>query len=218
MTSMGAVAESGSNERVALVPKAVSSLVNSGVSVVVESGAGERALLPDTLYTEAGATIEDAWSADMIVKVAPPLAAEVARLRSGRTLIGFLGPRKPRTRSVHSRRPVCRRRPRPSASVRAPPGTTCVPRWPIRSARRARSGWIWGSTRPVRAGTPANSEMVASLAALLGEASHEPHKTFAVRRIQYLRIRFGRLLHHGATVTECIEAPAPVVGAHPAGC
>ena len=93
-TSVGVVAESGSDERrVALVPKAVSSLVNSGVSVVVESGAGERALLPDALYTEAGATIGDAWSADVVVKVAPPSAAEVARLRSGQTLIGFLAPR-----------------------------------------------------------------------------------------------------------------------------
>ena len=77
----------------ALVPKAVSALVNSGVAVVVESGAGERALLPDELYTEAGATIGDAWAADVVVKVAPPTADEVARLRSGQTLIGFLAPR-----------------------------------------------------------------------------------------------------------------------------
>ena len=39
---VGVVRESGSGERrVALVPKAVASLVNSGVAVVVESGAGE---------------------------------------------------------------------------------------------------------------------------------------------------------------------------------
>ncbi|BBX75417.1 NAD(P) transhydrogenase subunit alpha [Mycobacterium shinjukuense] len=88
------VAESGPEERrVALVPKAVASLVNSGVTVVVEAGAGERALLPDELYTEAGASIGDAWAADIVVKVAPPTADEVARLRSGQTLIGFLAPR-----------------------------------------------------------------------------------------------------------------------------
>ena len=41
---VGVVAESGADERrVALVPKAVASLVNGGVAVVVESGAGERA-------------------------------------------------------------------------------------------------------------------------------------------------------------------------------
>ena len=92
--TVGVVAESGADERrVALVPKAVSGLVNSGVSVVVESGAGQRALLPDELYTEAGATIGDAWAADVVVKVAPPTSEEVARLRSGQTLIGFLAPR-----------------------------------------------------------------------------------------------------------------------------
>jgi NAD(P) transhydrogenase subunit alpha len=91
---VGVVAESGTDERrVALVPKAVASLVNSGVAVVVEAGAGEGALLPDHLYTEAGATIGDAWAADVVVKVAPPTKDEVARLHRGQTLIGFLAPR-----------------------------------------------------------------------------------------------------------------------------
>jgi H+-translocating NAD(P) transhydrogenase subunit alpha len=93
-TTVGVVAESGTDERrVALVPKAVGPLVKSGVAVVVESGAGEGALLTDELYTEAGATIGDGWAADIVVKVAPPTAEEVSRLRSGQTLIGFLAPR-----------------------------------------------------------------------------------------------------------------------------
>ena len=93
-TMVGVVAESRADERrVALVPNAVASLVNSGVAVVVESGAGERALLPDELYTAAGASIGDAWAADVVVKVAPPTAYEVGRLRRGQTLIGFLAPR-----------------------------------------------------------------------------------------------------------------------------
>jgi NAD(P) transhydrogenase subunit alpha len=93
-TTVGVVAESGADERrVALVPKAVGPLVKTGIAVVVESGAGERALLPDELYTEAGATIGDAWAADVVVKVAPPTADEVGRLRGGQTLIGFLAPR-----------------------------------------------------------------------------------------------------------------------------
>src|ERR1700754_4296797 len=93
-TTVGVVAESGSDERrVALVPKAVASLVNKGVTVVVESGAGEAALLPDDLYSAVGATIGDAWAADTVVKVAPPSAEEVAKLRGGQTLIGFLAPR-----------------------------------------------------------------------------------------------------------------------------
>ena len=93
-TTIGVVGESGAGERrVALVPKAVASLVNKGLAMVVESGAGERALLPDDLYTEAGATIGDAWAADVVVKVAPPATEEVGKLRSGQTLIGFLAPR-----------------------------------------------------------------------------------------------------------------------------
>ncbi|MFL6084873.1 MAG: NAD(P)(+) transhydrogenase (Re/Si-specific) subunit alpha, partial [Mycobacterium sp.] len=91
---IGVVRETGVDERrVALVPKAVASLVNSGVAVVVEAGAGEQALLPDDLYTEAGATIGEAWAADVVVKVAPPTADEVGKLRSGQTLVGFLAPR-----------------------------------------------------------------------------------------------------------------------------
>ena len=93
-TTVGVVRESGADERrVALVPKAAASLVNRGLAVVIESGAGEAALLPDDLYTEAGATIGDAWAADVVVKVAPPTAEEVGKLRSGQTLIGFLAPR-----------------------------------------------------------------------------------------------------------------------------
>ncbi|MDT7674529.1 MAG: H+-translocating transhydrogenase subunit alpha, partial [Pseudonocardiales bacterium] len=56
-------------------------------------GAGEGALLPDELYTAAGASIGDAWAADVVVKVAPPTTDEVSRLHSGQTLIGFLAPR-----------------------------------------------------------------------------------------------------------------------------
>jgi H+-translocating NAD(P) transhydrogenase subunit alpha len=93
-TTVGVVAESAADERrVALVPKAVAPLVNSGIAVVVEAGAGEGALLPDDLYTEAGATIGDAWAADIVVKVAPPNTEEVGRLKRGQTLIGFLAPR-----------------------------------------------------------------------------------------------------------------------------
>src|ERR1700759_3965794 len=93
-TTVGVVADSGTDERrVALVPKAVTSLVNSGVAVVVEAGAGEGALLPDDLYSQAGATIGDAWGADVVVKVAPPTADEIGKLHSGQTLIGFLAPR-----------------------------------------------------------------------------------------------------------------------------
>jgi H+-translocating NAD(P) transhydrogenase subunit alpha len=93
-TTVGVVRESGADERrVALVPKTVAALVNSGLAVVVESGAGEAALLPDDLYKQAGASVGDAWATDVVVKVAPPSSEEVAKFKSGQTLIGFLAPR-----------------------------------------------------------------------------------------------------------------------------
>ncbi len=93
-TVVGVPRESGADERrVALVPKVVEKLRKRGVEIVVESGAGLGALIPDELYTAAGATIGDAWSADVVVKVAPPTTEEIGRLRSGSSLIGFLAPR-----------------------------------------------------------------------------------------------------------------------------
>ncbi|MDO3647091.1 Re/Si-specific NAD(P)(+) transhydrogenase subunit alpha [Nocardia mangyaensis] len=91
---VGVVRESGAGERrVALVPKIIPALSKQGVEVVVEAGAGLGALIPDEAYVEAGATIGDPWSADVVVKVAPPSDAEIGKLSSGQTLIGFLAPR-----------------------------------------------------------------------------------------------------------------------------
>lgn len=75
------------------MPKIIPSLLKQGVEVVIESGAGQGALIPDEAYVEVGASIGDPWSADVVVKVAPPSDAEVAKLSSGQTLIGFLAPR-----------------------------------------------------------------------------------------------------------------------------
>jgi NAD(P) transhydrogenase subunit alpha len=92
-TTVGVPRESGGGERrVALVPKVVEKLRGRGVQVVVEAGAGEAALMPDALYVQAGATIGDPWAADVVVKVAPPTAEEVRRLRTGAFYIGFLAP------------------------------------------------------------------------------------------------------------------------------
>ncbi len=79
--------------RVALVPDTVKRLTGKNHEVIVESGAGAAALVPDELFTEAGASIGDPWSAEVIVKVAPPTAEELAHLSASKTLIGFLNPR-----------------------------------------------------------------------------------------------------------------------------
>jgi H+-translocating NAD(P) transhydrogenase subunit alpha len=91
---VGVPRESAAGERrVALVPDVVKRLGGKGVEVVVESGAGEAALIPDALFEEAGATIGDPWDAEVVVKVAPPDDEEIGHLRRGGTLIGFLAPR-----------------------------------------------------------------------------------------------------------------------------
>jgi NAD(P) transhydrogenase subunit alpha len=91
---VGVVRETNDGERrVALVPKIVSLLVGQGVDVVVEAGAGAGALIPDESYIDAGATVGDAWAADIVVKVAPPSDEEIGKLSKGQMLIGFLAPR-----------------------------------------------------------------------------------------------------------------------------
>jgi NAD(P) transhydrogenase subunit alpha len=92
-TQVGVPRESGVGERrVALVPKVAERLIGKGLDVVVESGAGLAALIPDELYTAVGASIGDPWSADVVVKVAPPSDEEIGRLGKGGVLIGFLAP------------------------------------------------------------------------------------------------------------------------------
>ncbi|SDZ42850.1 NAD(P) transhydrogenase subunit alpha [Amycolatopsis xylanica] len=92
--TVGVVKESRSGERrVSLVPKLIERLTKRGLRIVVESGAGEGAYLADSVFEEAGAVIGDAWGADIVLKVAPPTADEVAKLKTGTLLIGFLNPR-----------------------------------------------------------------------------------------------------------------------------
>jgi len=78
--------------RVALVPDVASSLADRDVDVVVESGAGEGSGHPDAEYAQAAAEIGDAWSADVVVKVAVPSREEIGRLRPGQVLVGHLAP------------------------------------------------------------------------------------------------------------------------------
>lgn len=92
--TVGVVRESRPGERrVALVPKLIERLVKRGLRVIVEPGAGAQALLADEVFEAAGAKLGEAWDADAVLKVAPPTPAEVARLKPGTLLIGFLNPR-----------------------------------------------------------------------------------------------------------------------------
>ena len=84
-------------KRVATVPEVVSKLVQLGFSVAVQSGAGVAAHCDDAAYQAVGAEVlPDAatlWAAsDIVLKVRPPTADEVALMRPGTLLIGFIWP------------------------------------------------------------------------------------------------------------------------------
>ncbi|HQY10516.1 MAG TPA: NAD(P)(+) transhydrogenase (Re/Si-specific) subunit alpha, partial [Burkholderiaceae bacterium] len=83
-------------KRVATVPDVVVKLIKLGFAVTVETGAGAAANCADETYTAAGASIAPdaatAWAADIVFKVRPPTLDEVALLREGATLIGFVWP------------------------------------------------------------------------------------------------------------------------------
>jgi H+-translocating NAD(P) transhydrogenase subunit alpha len=84
-------------KRVATVPEVVEKLIKLGFQVAVQSGAGDAANCSDDAYRAAGAEVlPDAatlWGrADIVFKVRPPSADEVALLREGGMLIGFVWP------------------------------------------------------------------------------------------------------------------------------
>jgi len=84
-------------KRVATVPDVVGKLVKLGFSVAVEQGAGDAANFPDDAYRAAGAEIvagaADLWAgSDIVFKVRPPSADEVALMREGGLLVGFVWP------------------------------------------------------------------------------------------------------------------------------
>jgi len=80
--------------RVALVPDAVNLLVMNGHQVVIETKAGENAHFDDRDYSEAGAKIaydrKEVYEADIILKVTPPSAEEIALLKHKQTLFSAL--------------------------------------------------------------------------------------------------------------------------------
>lgn len=76
--------------RLPLTPEAVDILTDMGHRVLVEKNAGLGINYPDNFFSEAGAEIvrtpEEVYSADVILKIMPPLAAEVAMMKPRTTL------------------------------------------------------------------------------------------------------------------------------------
>lgn len=90
---VGVLAETAANEtRVALIPEIATKLKALGARVLVERGAGKAAHFPDSAYGDAefadAATILS--SADILLKVQPPSVQEVAALKKGAVVVGFM--------------------------------------------------------------------------------------------------------------------------------
>jgi len=82
-----------SERRVALTPDGVRELVAHGHQVLVQRGAGEGSSITDGELAAAGAElvgVDDAWAAELVVKVKEPQPEELAYLRSDLTLFTYL--------------------------------------------------------------------------------------------------------------------------------
>ena len=80
--------------RVALVPSSVETLIAHGHRIIIESGAGEKSQFLDHEYSEAGAEIayssDQVYKANVIIKVAPPTLKEIELMRPNQILISPL--------------------------------------------------------------------------------------------------------------------------------
>ena len=80
--------------RVACTPAGVRMLVQAGHEVLVQKSAGNGSGFSDEQYVQSGAkivpTADDAWGADMVIKVKEPMKDEYKHLRPGLLLFTYL--------------------------------------------------------------------------------------------------------------------------------
>jgi proton-translocating NAD(P)+ transhydrogenase subunit alpha len=92
---------SAGERRVALVPESAKKLIQSGYAISVETGAGDAAGFPDSVYRDAGVVVEAdpaaVLAADIVLKVNPPARREAGQdetewMRAGAIYVGSLMP------------------------------------------------------------------------------------------------------------------------------
>lgn len=107
--AIGALRESSPQEtRVSLVPEVAGKLAQAGARVLLQQGAGERAQFPDSSYKNVewldspAAILEQA---DVLLSVQPLSLDQIARLKSGAVVIGFMQPhaRKAEVKALQER-------------------------------------------------------------------------------------------------------------------
>ncbi|WP_201170920.1 Re/Si-specific NAD(P)(+) transhydrogenase subunit alpha [Pseudomonas sp. S31] len=81
--------------RVSATVDTIKKYLLQGHQVIVESGAGLSAAIPDSAYKECGAsigTMSDAYGCEIILKVHPPTDEEQSFISEGSLLVGMLNP------------------------------------------------------------------------------------------------------------------------------
>lgn len=92
---IGVTREPAGETRVAATPATVRQLIGLGYETVIEAGAGALSAFADAAYAEAGAGIgsaEDAWGAEIVLRVNGPAPEDVGRLKDGAYLVSTLAP------------------------------------------------------------------------------------------------------------------------------
>lgn len=92
---IGVPKEIKNNEnRVAMTPAGVVSLISAGHEVFIETGAGLGSSFTDEDYVAAGATIvstaQEAWAQEMVMKVKEPIPSEYSYFHEGLILFTYL--------------------------------------------------------------------------------------------------------------------------------
>jgi H+-translocating NAD(P) transhydrogenase subunit alpha len=107
--TLGALRERAPHEtRVSLVPEVADKFATAGARVLLERGAGTQAQFPDALYKRVEWADEAAvlGQADVLLAVQPLSTEQIARLRPGTVVAGFMQPhaRQAEVRALRERR------------------------------------------------------------------------------------------------------------------
>ena len=94
--TIAAVRENAPHERrLALTPEVAKKLKGLGADLLIEQGIGERTHVPDALFADVTvlpSAPELIGRADVLLKVQPPTLDEIAAMREGSVVIGYLAP------------------------------------------------------------------------------------------------------------------------------
>ncbi len=94
--TIGILKEIAGENRVAMLPESVATLVKMNVTMLVEAGAGLNAYASDAEYEQAGACIETKAKviagAELLIKIQPPSGEEIALMKDGQVIMAVLNP------------------------------------------------------------------------------------------------------------------------------